>query len=30
MATLYENLGGQVALDAFVSALYDKMLTVIR
>jgi len=27
MATLYENLGGQAALDAFVPALYDKVLT---
>ena len=27
MATLYENLGGQAALDAFVPALYDEVLT---
>jgi hemoglobin len=27
MATLYENLGGQAALDAFVPAFYDKVLT---
>ena len=27
MATLYENLGGQAALDAFVPVLYDKVLT---
>ena len=27
MATLYENLGGQAALDAFVPALCDKVLT---
>ena len=27
MATLYENLGGQTAWDAFVPALYDKVLT---
>jgi len=27
MATLYENLGGQAALDAFAPALYDKVLT---
>jgi hemoglobin len=26
MATLYENLGGQAALDAFVPAFYDKVL----
>ncbi len=27
MATLYENFGGQAALDAFVPAFYDKVLT---